>query len=118
VCRAPGTIFPAPRARLVDGSEVSNDFPDTVDAADCMAVHDVPEPTSIVNNCGVPDGSTTTVAPSLKDWADEKVRAFDPAVVLTVPDPETRLLSVCEFAMVLVAPYDRGSPAAMMSASV
>ena len=49
------------------------------------------QPESMVKYCGEPLGSTTIAVPSLKDWAAEKVKTFDPDVVLTVPDPVIKL---------------------------
>src|SRR5437016_14678326 len=88
-----GTMMPAmpppapPRFLDVVASDLWNDCPEAVLLALCMAVHIVPEPTSIVN-AWTPE--MLIVVPSLKDWFCEKVRALEPLVMLTVPEPFTR----------------------------
>src|SRR5439155_14492703 len=82
------------------GSDVVNVPPDAVAVAAWKASQVVPEPSQIVNSCPF---CACTVAPFLKLWDAEKVRMFDPDVMLTVPAPATRSRIV--LAAMVCSPY-------------
>src|SRR3989442_15155004 len=76
-----------PLALPEPASDVLRVCPDAGAVAAWKASHVVLEPSEIVNNCPF---CACTVAPFLKVWDAEKMRTFDPDVMLTVPAPATR----------------------------